>query len=232
MLKSIKKTNLVVIAVIMLMMTFITIYTVKNINIDQVIGSIETLPFFIKVIAMMGLIALQIFVAFLPGEPLELASGYIFGSFQGTLVCLAGSMIGTIIVYYLARMFQHSIIDTMFNQDKVAEVKQLFSSKKSKFWLFIIFLIPGSPKDVMTYLVSLSDIDLKQWLLLTTVGRIPSIVTSTYLTGSLKEGNIMLAFLILVVTIILVIGGTIYYKKIINSNKLEEGKKEWRNILF
>lgn len=226
MLKSIKKTNLVVIAVIMLMMTFITIYTVKNINIDQVIGSIETLPFFIKVIAMMGLIALQIFVAFLPGEPLELASGYIFGSFQGTLVCLAGSMIGTIIVYYLARMFQHSIIDTMFNQDKVAEVKQLFSSKKSKFWLFIIFLIPGSPKDVMTYLVSLSDIDLKQWLLLTTVGRIPSIVTSTYLTGSLKEGNIMLAFLILVVTIILVIGGTIYYKKIINSNKLEEGKKE------
>lgn len=226
MLKSIKKTNLVVIAVIMLMMTFITIYTVKNINIDQVIGSIETLPFFIKVIAMMGLIALQIFVAFLPGEPLELASGYIFGSFQGTLVCLAGSMIGTIIVYYLARMFQHSIIDTMFNQDKVAEVKQLFSSKKSKFWLFIIFLIPGSPKDVMTYLVSLSDIDLKQWLLLTTVGRIPSIVTSTYLTGSLKEGNIMLAFLILVVTIILVIGGTIYYKKIINSNKLEEGEKE------
>lgn len=226
MLKSIKKTNLVVIAVIMLMMTFIIIYTVKNINIDQVIGSIETLPFFIKVIAMMGLIALQIFVAFLPGEPLELASGYIFGSFQGTLVCLAGSMIGTIIVYYLARMFQHSIIDTMFNQDKVAEVKQLFSSKKSKFWLFIIFLIPGSPKDVMTYLVSLSDIDLKQWLLLTTVGRIPSIVTSTYLTGSLKEGNIMLAFLILVVTIILVIGGTIYYKKIINSNKLEEGKKE------
>lgn len=226
MLKSIKKTNLVVIAAIMLMMTFITIYTIKYINIDQVIGSIATLPFVIKVITMIGLIALQIFLAFLPGEPLELASGYIFGSFQGTLVCLAGSMIGTIIVYYLARMFQHSIIDKMFNQDKVAEVKQLFSSKKSKFWLFIIFLIPGTPKDVITYLVSLSDIDLKQWLLLTTVGRIPSIVTSTYLTGSLKEGNIMLALLILVVTIILVIGGTIYYKKIINLNKLEEGEKE------
>lgn len=226
MLKSIKKTNLVVIAAIMLMMTFITIYTIKYINIDQVIGSIATLPFVIKVITMIGLIALQIFLAFLPGEPLELASGYIFGSFQGTLVCLAGSMIGTIIVYYLARMFQHSIIDKMFNQDKVAEVKQLFSSKKSKFWLFIIFLIPGTPKDVITYLVSLSDIDLKQWLLLTTVGRIPSIVTSTYLTGSLKEGNIMLALLILVVTIILVIGGTIYYKKIINLNKLEEGEME------
>ena len=74
---------------------------------------------------MIALIALQIFLAFLPGEPLELASGYIFGSFQGTIVCLIGSMIGTIIVYYLARIFQHSIIDKMFDQSKVAEVKKI-----------------------------------------------------------------------------------------------------------
>ncbi|MCB5484575.1 VTT domain-containing protein, partial [Blautia faecis] len=78
---------------------------------NDVIYEIETLPYFTKVSAMIALIALQIFLAFLPGEPLELASGYIFGSFQGTIVCLIGSMIGTIIVYYLARIFQHSIID-------------------------------------------------------------------------------------------------------------------------
>lgn len=127
-------------------------------------------------------------------------------------------MIGTIIVYYLARIFQHSIIDKMFDQSKVAEVKKLFSSKKSKFWLFIIFLIPGSPKDIMTYLVSLTDIDIKQWLLLTTIGRIPSIVTSTYLTGALRDGNIVLAVSIFAVTVILVITGAVYYKKIVNSN--------------
>lgn len=226
MLKSIKKTNLVIIAASMLMIGFITIYTMMNINVNEIIVSVETMPYISKVLAMIGLIALQIFLAFIPGEPLELASGYIFGSLSGTIICLVGSMLGTIVVYYLAKIFQHSIVDKMFNQDKVAEVKRLFRSKKSKFWLFIIFLIPGSPKDVMTYLVSLSDIDLNQWLLLTTVGRIPSIVTSTYLTGSLKEGNIMLAVGIFAVTIVLVIGGTIYYKKIINANKNDKGELE------
>lgn len=226
MLKSIKKTNITIIAAIMLIMGFITIYTMKNINVNEIIVSIETMPYLMKASVMIGLTALQIFLAFIPGEPLELASGYIFGSLSGTIICLIGSMVGTIIVYYLAKIFQHSIVDKMFNQDKVAEVKRLFTSKKSKFWLFIIFLIPGSPKDVMTYLVSLSDIDLKQWLLLTTIGRIPSIVTSTYLTGSLKEGNIMLAVWIFAVTIVLVIGGTIYYKKIINANKNDKGELE------
>lgn len=218
MLRMIKKTNIIVMMIIVLVMTFAMIYFLQNNQLDALVTEIRQLPYFTKISAMIGLIALQIFLAFLPGEPLELASGYLFGSFTGTLVCLAGSLLGTLIVYYLARIFQHTIIDKMFAQDKVAEVKKIFSSKKSKFWLFIIFLIPGSPKDIMTYLVSLTDIEIKQWLLLTTIGRIPSIVTSTYLTGSLKDGNLFLAISIFIVTIVMVIGGTIYYKKILNSN--------------
>ena len=95
MLKSIKKTNLLMMSSIILFMAFITIYLFRNCDFNDVIYEIETLPYFTKVSAMIALIALQIFLAFLPGEPLELASGYIFGSFQGTIVCLIGSMIGT-----------------------------------------------------------------------------------------------------------------------------------------
>lgn len=212
---TLKKTNLFIILLIFL--SFMTIYTLSNYQIDEIIKQIKLLPYFIKVLAMISLIALQIFLAFLPGEPLELASGYIFGSFEGTIICLIGSMIGTVIVYYLARLFQYTIIDKMFSASQIAEVQKLFSSKKSKFWLFVILLIPGSPKDIITYLVSLSDIELKHWVLLATIGKIPSIVTSTYLVGSLKEGKIILAGFIFLITIILVVGGAIYYKKIVNS---------------
>lgn len=212
---TLKKTNLFIILLIFL--SFMTIYTLSNYQIDEIIKQIKLLPYFIKVLAMISLIALQIFLAFLPGEPLELASGYIFGSFEGTIICLIGSMIGTVIVYYLARLFQYTIIDKMFSDSQIAEVQKLFSSKKSKFWLFVILLIPGSPKDIITYLVSLSDIELKHWVLLATIGRIPSIVTSTYLVGSLKEGKIILAGFIFLITIILVVVGAIYYKKIVNS---------------
>lgn len=212
---TLKKTNLFIILLIFL--SFMTIYTLSNYQIDEIIKQIKLLPYLIKVLAMISLIALQIFLAFLPGEPLELASGYIFGSFEGTIICLIGSMIGTVIVYYLARLFQYTIIDKMFSASQIAEVQKLFSSKKSKFWLFVILLIPGSPKDIITYLVSLGDIELKHWVLLATIGRIPSIVTSTYLVGSLKEGKIILAGFIFLITIILVVGGAIYYKKIVNS---------------
>lgn len=212
---TLKKTNLFIILLIFL--SFMTIYILSNYQIDEIIKQIKLLPYLIKVLAMISLIALQIFLAFLPGEPLELASGYIFGSFEGTIICLIGSMIGTVIVYYLARLFQYTIIDKMFSASQIAEVQKLFSSKKSKFWLFVILLIPGSPKDIITYLVSLGDIELKHWVLLATIGRIPSIVTSTYLVGSLKEGKIILAGFIFLITIILVVGGAIYYKKIVNS---------------
>ena len=78
MLKSIKKTNLLMMSSIILFMAFITIYLFRNCDFNDVIYEIETLPYFTKVSAMIALIALQIFLAFLPGEPLELASGYIF----------------------------------------------------------------------------------------------------------------------------------------------------------
>lgn len=79
--------------------------------------------------------------------------------------------------------------------------------------MFLIFLIPGSPKDLMTYVVSLSNIALWKWLLLTTVGRMPSIITSTFMSGSIKEGNYLMAIVILIVTLALVGAGGYMYKK-------------------
>ncbi|MGM9973337.1 MAG: TVP38/TMEM64 family protein, partial [Clostridiaceae bacterium] len=101
---------------------------------------------------------------------------------------------------------------------KIEKVKSFFATKKSMFWTFILFLIPGTPKDIMTYVVSLGKINLISWLVLTTVGRIPSIVTSTFLSGSLKEGNITAALAVLIVTIILAAGGSLLYKNFINTS--------------
>ena len=221
MLEMLKK-NIIMVALMVVVIGGVGIYGISKINVNEVIAVIYSLPYFIKVIAMMGLMALQIVIAFIPGEPLELACGYLFGGHLGTVICLLGSMLGTVIVFQLAKLFHHHIIEVMFNQKKVNEVQKILSSQKSKFWIFVIFMIPGSPKDVMTYLANLTGMSLRQWLVLTTIGRIPSIVTSTYLAGSLKDGNIVLALMILVVTIILVTGGAIYYQKIIKANEKEE----------
>lgn len=220
--KDVKKSTWILLGIFTIILIVSGVYALIHMDMETLLAQIKALPLVIKYMVMILLTSMQIFLAFLPGEPLELASGYLFGAWQGTAVCLVGSFLGTAIVYGLVQVFRHSIIDKMFDQDKVEEVGSLFATKKGMFWVFILFLIPGSPKDVMTYIVSLGNISLIKWLLLTTIGRIPSIVTSTFLSGSLKEGNVMIAVLIGCITLVLVLFGTLFYKKILKTNKINE----------
>lgn len=216
---TIKKRNWVGLILFLTVLIFTGIYALFHLDINNLLQQLEQLPMFIKYLVMTCLTALQIILAFLPGEPLELASGYLFGAWQGTLVCLIGSCLGTAIVYYIVRIFKHSLIDVLFDEKKVKEVTTVMEGKKGMLWTFVLFLIPGSPKDIMTYLVSLGNIKLTKWLMITTIGRIPSIVTSTFLSGSLKEGDVLSAVLIAILTILLVIVGALFYKKIKNTNE-------------
>ena len=198
--------------IVILCILGVTIYGLRFIDFKQVLQQVEKLPFFLKSITMILFIMLQVVFALFPGEPLELASGFLFGNFYGTLLCLAGSCLGTFFVYYLVKFFKHKIINLFFSKEKVQEVEQMLSKNKSKFWIFLIFLVPGSPKDILTYVASLGNINLVRWLIMTTLGRIPSILTSTYLSASLKEGDIISALIVLLLRIATVILGGIYYR--------------------
>lgn len=210
------KKKLILSISIIVLVIFITLYVCLNIDINQLLSQIKELPITLKALAMIGLIAIQIVLAFIPGEPFELASGYIFGDLFGTIICLIGSCIGTAIIYGLVHSYRYKIINIFFDQNKVDEVESLLSSSKSKFFIFLIFLIPGTPKDAISYIACLSDVKIPFWLAFTSTGRIPSIITSTYLSHSLKQGNYMLAIIIFVVTIALVICGSILYKRYVD----------------
>ncbi len=190
-----------------------------SLDINKILEFTKTLPHGIKELFMIFIVTLQIFIAFIPGEPIELASGYMFGSVWGTVVCIIGSFIGTIIVYYLVKKFGMKIVRLMFKKEQIDKVQGIFENKKSLMGIFILFLIPGTPKDIMTYLVSMSNVKLYKWLIITTIGRIPSIVTSTFITGSIKEQNYFLAVIIGVITVFLVVFGFFYYKRLNNTSK-------------
>lgn len=184
-----------------------------TIDMEQISSSLENIPHGLRELLMVVLVAAQIFIAFLPGEPLELAAGFMFGSIGGTLLCLLGSFLGTALVYLLVQRYGRRLVSVFFKQDQLEEFDGVMKKKNSMLWIFLLFLIPGTPKDIMTYVVSLTDIALGKWLLFTTVGRIPSIVTSTFLSGSLKEGNIMMAVTIAIITVLLVVAGGITYRR-------------------
>lgn len=215
-MKNKKKT--IIIASVIALITLIGLGVILSLDLEKIIKWISNLPHGLKELLMISLITIQIFIAFIPGEPLELAAGYMFCSVWGTAVCMVGSFIGTIIVYYLVKIFGNKIITMMFKEEKVEEVKKTFEKKKGLYWVFVLFLIPGTPKDVMTYLVSLTNVRLYKWLAITTIGRIPSIVTSTFITGSIKNQQYILVGIIGIITVIIVTAGFFYYKKLNSSS--------------
>ena len=139
-------------------------------------------------LAMILLVAAQVTIAFLPGEPVELGAGYAFGFWEGTLLCLIGGLVGTIVIIALVRTLGMRIIYLFFSPEKVASMKWLQDSARFEVLMFTCFLIPASPKDIMTYLAGLTQCPAWRICLIATAGRIPSIVSSTLAAGFAASG--------------------------------------------
>ena len=150
--------------------------------------------------AMSVVMALQVVLAFLPGEPVELLCGYLFGTIGGMAVCVIGSMIGSALIF--------------FPQEKVEELAFLKHKEKLVGLLFIIFLIPGTPKDILTYCMPLTDIRFSSFLLITGLARIPSIITSTMGASTFRMGEYGIMAAVLGITALLSLGGLWLYRYI------------------
>ncbi len=158
--------------------------------------------------------AFQTVIKIIPAEPLEIGSGYLYGTWSGMLLCLAGSMIGSFVIIALSRVFGRRLVNVFIPLEKIDSLKFLQNKKRVYQTLFFIYLIPGTPKDILTYAASITNINMKKFLLVTGIARIPSIITSTWCGEQLINQNYALAAIIFVVTAILSIICSAVYNKI------------------
>ena len=139
--------------------------------------------------AYAAMVFLQVVVAIIPGEPLEIAGGYAFGAWWGTALCLIGAVLGSAAVFALVRRWGRPLAEVVFPKEKLDKLQFLHSSPKRTALLWLIFTAPGTPKDLLCYFAGLTDMKWRTWLLIATVGRLPSIVTSTVGGGALGDRN-------------------------------------------
>ena len=158
-----------------------------------------------------GMVVLQVIVAFIPGEPIELAAGYAFGFVEGTLLTLAGFLIGSLLIFLLVRKFGVKLVEVFFPAAKINRFSFLKNPKKTKTLAFLLMLIPGTPKDFLSYFAGLTPLDLKTWLLIVAVGRLPSLITSTATGAAAGEKNYILSAVMLGITLVLTLAGIVYY---------------------
>lgn len=173
-------------------------------------------------IAFLGMLILQIVVAAIPGEPLEIAAGYAFGALEGTLLCLFGAFLGRAAVFLLVRRFGARAVDVFFPLEKLNTLSFLQNKKRLTLWVFFLFFLPGTPKDLLCYVVGLTELPLKSWLLICAIAPFPSIVTSTIGGDALGMGNYMFALVVFVVTMAISGGGLLAYRAICRARERSE----------
>lgn len=162
-----------------------------------------------------GLAALQVVLAIIPGGPVQIAAGYAFGILEGSILCTAGIQIGSAISFLLARYLGIKVIDIFFPREKIEEIRFLQNSRRLDLIVFVCFLIPGAPKDLLTYFCGLTKIPFGRFLLLTTIARIPSIIFSVMSGNALVQQDYAPAIIIISALVIFSGIGILVYKRIL-----------------
>ncbi len=158
--------------------------------------------------------ALQVFAAIIPGEPFEIAAGYAFGCLWGSLLTLIGIGLGQAIVFFIVRRYGKRALDLFIPRSKIDSVKFLGDSGNVTRMLFILFFIPGTPKDIMTYVSGLLRIDFSSFIVITMIARLSSVISSTVGGSALSEGNYTFALIVLGITAVVSVMGMLLYSKI------------------
>ena len=102
-------------------------------------------------LTLIGIMALQVVIAIIPGEAVEIGAGYAFGAIPGMFLCLAGAAVGSVIIYGLTKSFGIRMVEAFISREKLQSLKFLQNTKKLNLLIFILFFIPGTPKDPVSY---------------------------------------------------------------------------------
>ena len=163
---------------------------------------------------LLGLQFLQIVVAFIPGEVVQVAAGMLYGPWVGALVIFVGCVLSSAFIFALVHRLGAPFVQSMVPTQYLEKFRRFEASGKLNITVFILFLIPGLPKDVFTYLVPLTDMRMRTFLVLSNVGRIPGIVVSTYAADGLVDGRIWESVVIFAVAAVIAILGIVFRERI------------------
>ena len=173
-----------------------------------------------------GMCMLQVVVAIIPGEPLEICGGYAFGGVWGSILCMLGLFLGSVAVFWLVRRLGQPIVEIFFPPEKLDKLHFLKSSPKRNFLFWLIFTIPGTPKDLLCYFAGLTDLSWPSWLLIASVGRIPSIVTSTVGGDALGMQNYQFAVVTFLATLVIAGVGLLIYRQVCRRHDAHRGSAD------
>jgi len=212
--KSLKIFKIILFTIVVIILTIITIYlfpVMRNLSTKEGQIAFKEKVTNSGTIGMLLLFVIQIsqiFLFILPGEPIEILAGMCYGWIWGTVFIMISSATIASLIFILVRKIGKQFVYDFSDEEKIRKIEnsKLFKNpEKIEIVLFILFLIPGTPKDLLTYLSGLLPIKMRRFVFLSTIARIPSIVTSTIAGANIAAGDLKKAILLYILIVALVI---------------------------
>lgn len=169
----------------------------------------------VSIAVFIGFQVAQVVIAAIPGEIVQITGGYVYGTVLGTVYSVAGIFIGSVIAFYIARLLGYSLIKVFISQEKLDKFNYLINNPKSEVIMFVLFLLPGVPKDMVTYIAGLTPIKPLVFFMLSIVGRFPALVVTSYIGANMQEGNYLTVLIVAVIACILCVAGLLTKDRIV-----------------
>lgn len=234
---TLKRKRIIAIASLAIVLCIMCLLTCVVVDRFQIMGAtaesfeafIEGYGWWGRFIAI-GIQFLQVFIAFIPGEFVEVGLGLAFGAVEGTLICLAGVALGSAAVFALVKKWGVKVAELFVDVNKINSLKLINSEKKLNYLVFILFLIPGTPKDLLTYVIPLTRMRMSEFMSISMIARIPSVISSTIGGNLFGDGKYIEGLLLLVITGVISLAGLKIYDIIIKKYQAKKAESKKENL--
>ena len=166
---------------------------------------------------------IQVVIVIIPGDIVSACGGFVYGIPLGFILSYTGLIIGSVIVFYISRIFGYELVSKLFAEDKIEKISEILNSTKGTVGLFIICCIPFIPKDIMMYIAGLTPVKASRLFLIYGISRVPSVLIWVSIGANAYDKDttgLIITISIMVIMIILLYLLNRFYHK--NKNSITE----------
>lgn len=168
-----------------------------------------------SILAYILLQILQVLAFFIPGEIIQIAGGYIYGTIWGSVLSIIGITLGSAMAYGFSSYYGKPLVNKIISKKDLRFFDRILNIGSINIIVFLLYLIPGIPKDALAYICGISSIGFKDFIKYSTIARIPGIVVSAYFGAKINGGNKLLLISIAAISICLFIVGVFKGERIV-----------------
>ncbi|MDD4803530.1 MAG: VTT domain-containing protein [Syntrophomonas sp.] len=147
---------------------------------------------------------IQIIIPIIPGEVVQIAGGYVYGTLIGVIYIIIGTLAGTALAFCAARIIGYPIVKILVKPVKITKFKAVLATRKSESLIFIMMLMPGFPKDALVYIAGLTPIKPIRFMIISILARIPAQIGCVFIGSNIHQKDYTAVIIVVAITVVFI----------------------------